>query len=365
MKRNILLTPGPIPVPENVRRALAEPIIHHRTPQYRKIFESVSLRMKGVFLTKNPVYTITGSGTAAMEAAIVNFHAAGDEILVVDSGKFGERFTDIAKAFGLIPVVLKVPYGEAVKPQAVADALQKNPKIKSVTVELCETSTAVLQDVRAIGEIVAKTQALLIVDAISALGADRLETDKWHVDLAVSGSQKALMLPPGLGFLSVSEKAKNRMKTANLPRFYLDMRLYEKAIADWDTPFTPAIGLVIALDKALEQIEKEGLDNVFARAAKLGEFTRGKLKAMGLELFSKANSSTCSAAVVPAGIDGEKLVKIMRDEKGVTMAGGQGEVKGKIVRIAHMGSITREELEEGLKVLEQTLEEMGAKKVGS
>ena len=359
--RNILLTPGPIPVPEAVRKAMAEPILHHRTPQYRKIFEAASARIKGVFLTKNPVYTLTGSGTAAMEAAIVNFHNAGDEILVVDSGKFGERFTEIGKAYQLKPSVIKIPYGEAVKPEQIKEALQKNPNLKSVCVELCETSTGVLQDIRAIGEIVSKTDALLIVDAISGLGADRLETDKWNVDLAIAGSQKALMLPPGLAFLSVSEKARKRMEKSTIPSYYLNIRLCEKAMKDWDTPFTPALTIVIGLNKALDLIEAEGIENVFKRSAELGEWTRAKLKSLGLELFSKAPSSTCSAASLPAGMDGEKLVKIMRDEKGVTLAGGQGEMKGKIIRIAHMGSITRKDLEEGLKVLQETLEELKPK----
>ncbi len=360
-KRNILLTPGPIPVPEAVRRVMAEPIIHHRTPQYRKIFEQTSERIKKVYLTKNTVYTITGSGTSAMEAAIVNFHQFGDEILVIDGGKFGERWTELAHAFGLKPAVIKIPYGEAIDPAKIETALQNNPKIKSVCVELCETSTAVLYDIQAIGKIVAKTDALLIVDAISGLGADRMETDAWHVDLGVAGSQKALMLPPGLGFLSVSEKAKARLKTANIPRYYLDLRLFEKALKDWDTPFTPALTIVIGLNKALDLLEAEGIENVFARAAELGRYTRSKLEAMGLQLFSKAPSSTCTAAIVPSGVDGEKLVKIMRDDKGVTLAGGQGaELKGKIVRMAHMGSITRADIDEGLSVLKETLEELGA-----
>ncbi len=357
-KRNILLTPGPTPVPESVRAVLAEPVIHHRTPQYRKIFEAVTGELGKIFFTRNPVYTITGSGTSTMEASLVNFHSVGDDVLVVDGGKFGERFTDLARAYRLTPTVLKVPYGEAVKPEAIAQALLKNPNLKSVCVELCETSTAALNDIRAIGEITRKSDALLIVDAISGLGADRLETDAWGVDLVIAASQKALMLPPGLAFISVSDKAKRRLDRANIARFYLDLRLYEKGIRDWDTPFTPALTLVIALGKALELISSEGLENVFKRCAALGEFTRERLKAMGLELFSKAPSSTASAAVVPSGIDGEKLVKIMRDEKGVTLAGGQGEMKGKIIRVAHMGAITKKDLEEGFKVLHETLMEM-------
>ncbi len=361
MKRNLLLAPGPTPVPESVRRVMAEPIFHHRTPQYRKIFSSVSERIKKVFMTRQPVYTFTGSGTSAMEASIVNFHSVGDEILVIDGGKFGERFTEIGHAYGLKPTVLKVAYGEAVKPELVKQAIQKNPNLKSVCVELCETSTAALNDIRALGEITSKTNALLIVDAISGLGADRLETDNWHVDLAVAGSQKALMLPPGLAFLSVSEKAKKRMETAKLPRYYADLRLYEKAMKDADTPFTPAIGLVLGLEKALDLIEAEGLENVFSRCANLAAFTRQKFQGLGLELFSKAPSSTVTAAVVPQGIDGEKLIKIMRDDKGVTLAGGQGDMKGTIIRMAHMGAITKQDLEEGISVLEETLEEMKSK----
>ena len=358
--RNILLTPGPIPLPEPVRRVMAAPIIHHRTPQYRKIFEDASRRLKGIFLTKHPVYTLTGSGTLGMEASIVNFHSPGDEILVVEGGKFGERFTEIAKAYGLRPTVLKVPYGDAVRPEAVGEALRKNPNLKSVCVELCETSTAALFDVRRVAAITSKTDALLIVDAIAALGADRLETDNWGVDIVVSGSQKALMLPPGLAFISVNDKARRRMEKAGIPRYYLDLRLYEKAVKDWDTPFTPAITLVIGLQKAIDLIEAEGLENVFKRSAGLGDFTREKLQALGLRLFSKSPSSTVSAACVPDGVDGEKLIKIMRDEKGVTMAGGQGEMKGKIVRIAHMGSITKSDLEEGIRVLEETIQSLRA-----
>lgn len=360
-KRNLLLTPGPIPVPESVRQVMAEPIIHHRTPQYRKVFELASQRIKNVFMTEKTVYTITGSGTSAMEAAIVNFHKIGDEVLVVDGGKFGERWTELANAFGLKPQILKVPYGEAVNPADIEKALRANPKLRSVCVELCETSTAVLSDIKAIGHVVAQTDALLIVDAISGLGADRMETDKWRVDLGVAGSQKALMLPPGLGFLSVSDKARERMKTADIPRYYLDMRLYEKALKDWDTPFTPALTIVLGLNKALDLIEAEGLEKVFARSAELGNFTRKKLQEIGLQIFSKAPSSTCSAALLPSGIDGEKLVKIMRDDKGVTLAGGQGvELKGKIIRIAHMGSITKQDLELGISILKETLEELGA-----
>ena len=356
--RNLLLTPGPIPVPEAIRKVMAEPIIHHRTPQYRHVFGEISERIKKLFRTKNPVYTLTGSGTLAMEASIVNFHSLGDELLVVEGGKFGERFTEIAKANGLKPTVLEVTWGEGVSAERVEQELKKNPKLKSVCVELCETSTAALFDIQAIVKVVAKTPALLIVDAISGLGADRLETDDWSVDLVIAGSQKAMMLPPGLAFLSVSQKATAKIAGANLPRYYADIRLYQKGLRDLDSPFTPAITLVLGLEKALEMIETEGIENVWKRAAALGEFTRKGLQKMGLKLYSNAPSSTVSAALLPEGLDGEKLIKIMRDDKGCSMAPGQGQLKGKIVRIAHMGPITQQELKEGLGVLEETLQEM-------
>ncbi|HOW87364.1 MAG TPA: alanine--glyoxylate aminotransferase family protein [Candidatus Omnitrophota bacterium] len=355
----ILLTPGPTPVPEVTRKLMAEPIFHHRTPRYRKIFGDVSERLKKVFMTKNPVYTFAGSGSLAMEAALVNFHSTGDKVLVVENGKFAERFTAIAKAFGLAPISLKVPYGEAVQPSQIEEALKKDPDIKAVCLQLCETSTAVLNDVKTIGEIVSKTNALLIVDAISGLGADRLETDNWHVDLVIAGSQKALMLPPGLAFLSVSEKAKARMATAKLPRFYYDLKHYEKSLKDSDTPWTPALTLVIGLQKSLDLIEQEGLENVFKRCAANAAFTRESLQKLGLKLFSKAPSSTVTAACLPEGVDGEKLCQVMRDEKGIAMAGGQGDqMKGKVVRICHMGAITKKDIEAGLKVLSETLKEM-------
>ncbi len=359
MKRNILLTPGPTPVPEAVREVLAQPIIHHRTPQYRKIFESVTARLSRVFRTARPVYTMAGSGTLAMETALVNFHAAGDSTLVIEAGKFGERFTHIAQAYGLKPVILKVPYGEAVRPADVKEMLAKHPEIRSVCVELCETSTAVTHDIKTLGEMLRNTDKLLIVDAVSGIAADELETDAWGVDLVAAGSQKALMLPPGLAFLSVSEKAEKQISRSNLPRFYTDIRLYKKGLADWDSPFTPPVGLVIALEKSLEMIEAEGIENVWARCRRLGGYTREKLSSLGMELFSKAPSNTLSAAWVPEGIDGERLVKIMRDEKGVTLAGGQGkELKGKIIRICHMGAITQPDLDEGFRVLQETLQEM-------
>lgn len=352
----LLLTPGPTPVPPDVLKAHARPLFHHRTSQYQKLFREVSGGLQRIFRTRYPVYTFTASGTGAMEAALVNFHAAGDELLVVDGGKFGERFWRIAKALGQKPQILKVPYGEAVSPQALEEAVRGNPRLKSVCLQLCETSTGVVYDVAEIGRRLKGKGPLLIVDAISGLGADRFEMDAWGVDLAISGSQKGLMLPPGLSFLAVSARARDRMKqTSGTPRFYFDLALYEKALADWDTPFTPAISLVVALKQAIHRIEREGLEKFFKRSGELARYTRRKLIEMGFEMFAQRPSSALTAVKVPPGVDGEKLLDSLREKEGITMAGGQGEMKGTIIRIAHMGYIQKKDIDRGLQALKRAL----------
>lgn len=356
-KRNILLTPGPTPVPPSVLKVLSEPIFHHRTPQYREIFKHVSEDLKKVFRTKQNVYTFTGSGTLAMEASVVNFLSAGDKVICLEAGKFGERWAEIAKAYNLSAVIVKVPYGEAIPAEQVEVALKQNPDAKAVYGTQCETSTGVLLDIQKIAGIVAKSNAIFVVDAISGLAADPLEMDAWGIDVVVSGSQKGLMIPPGLGFVSASPKAWAMNKNAKLPRYYMDLAKCEKSLKDSDTPFTPALTLVLALQVALDQINREGIEHVWARSEKLAEETRIALKKLGLELFSKAPANTLTAVKVPAGIDGEKLVSVMRDEKGVTMAGGQGDMKGKVFRIAHMGFITKSDIDTGISVLKETLEE--------
>ncbi len=351
----LLLSPGPTPVPPDVLKALGRPLFHHRTPQYQKLFREVSESLQRIFRTKNPVYTFTSSGTGAMEASIVNFHSPGDAILVVDAGKFGERFWRIAKAYGLQAEILKVEYGKTVTAAQIEAALQKNPGFKSVCLQLCETSTGVVFDLEEIGKRLEGKSPLLIVDAISGLGADRLETDAWGMDLVISGSQKGLMLPPGLAFLSVSPRAKERMKQAKLPRFYFDLALYEKALMDWDTPFTPAISLVVALREALRRIEREGLDQIFKRSETLARYTRERLRRLGFELFAEKPSNGVTAVKVPEGIDGEKLAETIRDKDGITIAGGQAEMKGKIIRMAHMGFIRKKDIDEGLAALKKAL----------
>lgn len=357
--RRLLLTPGPTPVPPEVLRAQAEPLFHHRTAEYQKLFEEVSRGLQRIFKTRSPVYTFTASGTGAMEASLVNFHSAGDEILVVDAGKFGERFWRIAKAHALKAQILKVPYGKAVSPAEIEEAVSKNPNLKSVCLQLCETSTGVVFDLKEIGRRLRGKNCLLIVDAISGLAADRFEMDAWGIDLAISGSQKGLMLPPGLAFLAVGERARQQMTGAMLPRFYFDLALYEKALKDWDTPFTPAISLVVGLKEALRRIEKEGLEKILKRSETLAEYTRGEVRKMGLELFAERPSNGVTAMKVPAEIDGEKILYEIREKEGITLAGGQGEMKGEIIRIAHMGFIQKEDIDCGLRALETALQKKG------
>ncbi|MBP7215757.1 MAG: alanine--glyoxylate aminotransferase family protein [Candidatus Omnitrophica bacterium] len=360
MRKNYLLTPGPTPLPPKVSEAMARPIIHHRTPQFQQILKEASEGLKVVFQTSNDVFILASSGTGAMEASVANLLSAGDTALCIDGGKFGERWIELCKAYGVTTEIIKVAWGTGVDPQEVAKKLKTNPKIKVVFATLCETSTGVTHDIAALGKVVQATSAVLVVDAISGLGAIPLATDAWGCDVVVSGSQKGLMLPPGLGFISVSPKAWKLVEAATSPRYYFDLRLAKKALASTDTPFTPAITLIIALCEALAMMKQDGLDAIFARHKKMADATRAAVKAMGLELFAPtAASDVVTSVKVPAGVDGEKLVKIMRDTWGVTIAGGQSEMKGKIFRFAHMGFIEEFDIIVGISCLEKVLTQMG------
>lgn len=377
MKKNYLLTPGPTPLPPNVCEAMARPIIHHRTPQFQEILKEVSQGLKYVYQTANDVFIISSSGTGAMEAAVANLLSPGDTVITVEGGKFGERWTEICQAYGINTEVIKVEWGKAVDPEEIKSKIsatkhggfannfgEKNqkPKIKAVFATLCETSTGVDTDIAAIGKIVKDSEAVLVVDAISGLGAVPLKTDEWSVDVVVSGSQKGLMLPPGLGFISVSPKAWKLVEASKSSRYYLDLRKARKAIDKNDTPFTSSIALIIALNEALKMIQQDGLENIFARHRNLADAVRAAIKALGLELFAPSAASDAVTAIkAPSGVDGEKLVKTMRDGFGVTIAGGQEELKGKIFRIAHMGYIGEFDIITGISCLEKILARMGYK----
>ena len=362
MRKNYLLTPGPTPLPPQVCEAMSRPIIHHRTPQFQAILKEATEGLKYVFQTKNDVFILTSSGTGAMEAAVINLLSAGDTVLTVQGGKFGERWTEICRAYGITAEVLNVEWGKAVDPDEIRKKLKSVPKIKAVFTTLCETSTGVVFDIEAIGKVLKDTEALLVVDAISGLGAIDLNTDGWYCDVVVSGSQKGLMLPPGLSFISVSPKAWKLIENSKSPKYYFSLKAAKKAWQRTDTPFTPAITLIIALVEALKLIKEDGLQNIFSRHKKMAEATRLAVKALGLELYAPtAPSDIVTAVKVPEAIDGEKLVKQMRDANGVTIAGGQSELKGKIFRIAHMGFIEEFDIIAGVSCLEKVLHQMGYK----
>ncbi len=359
MRKYRLLSPGPTPVPEKVLLRMADTIIHHRTPQFQAVLKGVNVKIKKLFRTKNPVLIFASSGTGAMEASIVNFLSKGDKALVIKGGKFGERFAEICEAYGVEVVSYDVTWGKAADPAEVEALLSENPDIKAVYSTLCETSTGVVNDIKGIAGVVGKTGAILVVDAISGLTADELKPDEWGVDVIVGGSQKGIMLPPGLAFLSVSEKAKKLLETSDLPRYYFCLHAALKAHAKDDTPWTPAVSLIQGLDAVLDMLLEEGLDNVLERHARLANATREAVKAMGLELFAASPSNAVTSVKVPEGVDGGALVKKMRDEQGVTIAGGQASLKGKIFRVAHLGYMDEYDTISALAGVEIVLSQLG------
>jgi len=297
MRKNYLLTPGPTPLPPEVLEAMSRPIIHHRTPQFQAILKEATQGLQYVYQTKNDVFILASSGTGAMEAAVVNLLSCKDTALVIEGGKFGERWTEICKAYGINTEVISVEWGRAVNPLDIQEKIKNNPAIKVVFTTLCETSTGVVNDIAAIGKIIKDTNAVLAVDAISGLGAIDLKTDDWFCDIVVSGSQKGLMLPPGLGFISVSPKAFKFIDSSNAPRYYLDLKKAKKALDKTDTPFTPAITLIIALNEVLKMMKEDGLENIFARHRKMADAVRNAVLALGLKLFAPEAGSDVVTAI--------------------------------------------------------------------
>ncbi|MCQ9208541.1 MAG: alanine--glyoxylate aminotransferase family protein, partial [Omnitrophica bacterium] len=337
MKKKYLLTPGPTPLPPQVRKAQAEPIIHHRTPEFQEIFAEVNEGLKYLFQSKNDIFTFASSGTGAMEAAVVNLLSPGDKAIAVCSGKFGERWAELCQAYNVEAISLNVEWGKAVQPEEIKRLLREHKDVKVVFTTLCETSTGVVHDIKAIGQVVKETNAVLVVDAVSGLGAEELQTDAWFVDCVVVGSQKGMMIPPGLAFCSTSPKAWKLVQSSKLPKYYFDLRLAKKSLDKNDTLFTPAISLIVALRQSLRLIKEERLENIFKRHQTMAQATRRALSALGFKLFSSTFCNVLTAAYVPEGIDSTKLVKLMRDKYGLSIANGQGKLKGRLIRLAHLG----------------------------
>ncbi len=361
--KTYLLTPGPTPVPERVMLAMARPIVHHRTADFERIFREAAAGLSWIFQTRQPVLMLAGSGTLGMEAAVVNTMKRGDKALCVVGGKFGERWRNICKAHGLDFVSLDVEWGRAVDPAAVERALDADDKITAVFSQANESSTGVRHPVEAIAQITASRERVInVVDAVSALGAFDLPMDAAGFDVVITGSQKALMLPPGQAYIALSDKAWARTESADLPRFYCDLKREKKAQAGGETAWTPAITLTVGLAESLRMIKEEGLAACFARHARLADATRQACVALGCALFAPtAPSPTVTAVRGPDGLDTGKLVKQLRDKYGVSIMGGQDAVKGKIFRVAHLGWFDTFDILTSVSALEMALADLGIK----
>ena len=336
--KNYLLAPGPTAVPAEVLLRIAAPTIHHRTPQFEQIVAGVREQLKQVFQTAGDVLVLASSGTGAMEASITNTLSPGDPVLCVNGGKFGERWMKMCRSYGLDVEELAVEWGRAVEPSAIAAALERRPKTRAVLVQASETSTTVLHPIEAIANLTRERDTLLMVDGITAVGVTDVPMDRWGIDGLVSGSQKAFMLPPGLAFIALSERAWAASETAKLPRFYFDLRRERTNLHQNTTAYTPAINLIYGLSQALTSMLDEGLPSIFERCDRLMRATRAGATAIGLGLVAPDSPSPAVTGVfVPEGVDGGKLQKYLRNTLGVEVAGGQDQFKGKVLRIAHLG----------------------------
>ncbi len=361
-EKRYLLTPGPTPVPPEVLAALAQPVIHHRERDYREIYERCLARLREVYRTEHDVLVFTTSGTGAFESAVANLTSPGDRQLVLSAGNFGERWAGMVQAFGADLVHVRLEWGETPEPEDLRSALEDAGDVRVVYLTHSETSTGVVCDVQALTAVAKEAGALVVVDGVSSLGAVPLETDAWGIDVVVSGSQKALMCPPGVAFASVSPAAREAASQATATRYVLDWERTRKAQAKLDAPFTPAISIVRALDVALGLLLEEGLEAAFDRHARLGRACREGAKAMGLELFSpdEERSAVVTAIRTPDGVDATEIVAALRDRFGITIANGQGDLKGKIFRIGHIGWFDVFDITTALAAVELALADAGA-----
>jgi aspartate aminotransferase-like enzyme len=361
MEKKYLFSPGPTMLPPEVLLKMAEPIMHHREPEFEKIFAEIREGLKYLFQTKNEVLIFTSSGTGAMEGAVSNILSKGDKAIVVRGGKFGERWGEICKAYGIEFIPIDVEWGQAVDPQRIEELLKSNPSVRAVYTQASETSTGVRHPIKEIARIVKKyEETVIVVDAITGIGVFNIPMDAWGLDVVVSGSQKALMLPPGLAFAALSDKAWRLVERSSLPRYYFDFKKELKNAKKNQSSYTPGISLFVGLRETLRMIQKEGLETVFGRHEKLAEATRRAVKALGLELYAPDSPSNAVTAVkIPEGIDGEKLKALFFEKFGITVAEGQDRAKGKIIRIAHLGYYERLDMIMVISALEMLLKEMG------
>jgi aspartate aminotransferase-like enzyme len=360
-KPEILMTPGPTPVPPEVLLAQGSPIVYHRGPGFGAVLREVTEGLQWIYQTRNDVLTFTCSGSGGMEAAVVNVFSPGDKVLVVSVGNFGQRFVKICKAYGLDVKLLEYEWGKTAKAADIEAALE--PDIKGVLIQHSETSTGVINDIEPIGAVVRNHPALFVVDSISGVGGAPLKVDDWGIDVAIGGSQKALMGSPGIAFMAVSDAAWAANANAKLPRFYWDWAAVKKAYErpEPETPYTPAVHLYMGLAEAIKLLREEGIENAYKRHAILSRATKAGVQALGLDLFGEdSERAVCVTAVkCPEGIDGDKLTALIRAKYGIIFAPGQDTLKGKIFRIGHVGYFERADILQALAVLELALEELG------
>ncbi len=360
MIKSYLLAPGPTPVPPRVLLAMAQPVIHHRTPQFSRIFAEAKRGLQELFQTDQDVLMLAASGSGAMESAVTNLFSSGDVVLVINGGKFGERWLKISSAYGLQPIELKVEWGKGANINDVRRLLEEHRGIRGVLVQATETSTGAVHPIEQIADLTRGSDTLLVVDGITAVGVFDLPMDRWGIDVLIAGSQKALMLPPGLACIALSERAWKRTQESRCPRFYFDLNKARESLAKDTTAWTPAIPLIIGLRESLAMIREEGLPRVFERHACLAAATRAAARALDLRLVAPDSPSPALTGIyVPAAVDGRKLVAYLRDTMGVTFAGGQDQLRGKIVRIAHLGYIGALDVVMAIGALEMALRHFG------
>jgi aspartate aminotransferase-like enzyme len=358
-----LRIPGPTPCPDDVLQAMSRQMINHRGPEFKEMLERITGSLQRLFETKNDVLTLTSAGTGAIESAVVNVLSPADRVLCVSIGVFGDRFADIAKTYGADVQKLSFDQGTAADPEQVAAALRADASFKAVTVTHNETSTGVTNDLGAIAKAIrgVRPDILILVDAISSLGSVPLPIDAWDLDVVFTGSQKGWMVPPGMSMVAVSSRAWSATESAKIPRYYFDYKKAKSYLEKGETPWTPAVSVYFAMDVALKKLEAEGLRAIHERHARLGQFTRDGVKALGLKLLAdeRVASNTVTAVVVPDGVEGPALNKMMRTEYNTVLAGGQGSLTGKIFRIGHLGLVTQEDLQACLDALKLALPRVG------
>jgi serine---pyruvate transaminase len=355
-----LFTPGPTPVPESVMLRMAEPMIHHRHPEFKEILSRVNQNLKYLFQTEQPVLTLASSGTGGVESTFVSLFSPGETVISVNGGKFGERWVKMPKTFGLNAVEIKTEWGKAPTTEQIMAALRAHPAAKAVYLVHSETSTGTATDVKALARVIRdNSDALVCVDGITAIGAHEFRFDEWGIDVCVTGSQKGLMIPPGLAFVALSSRAITAMESSTLPKFYFDLRKALKAYAANDTPWTPAISLIIGADASLMMIRAEGIENIWRRHKRLASALREGLGAIGMKLFSDSPSFAVTPVWLPEGIEWKAFNKTLKGKYGITIAGGQEAYAGKIFRISHLGYYDELDMITVLSAVEMTLFDCG------